>query len=168
MPSLRQDSASLQPRRSRSAMGNGRRFPLATVQTACRVSALALCDRRHKLPFDYLIKIFGRRVRSRGFARWETPMSAAISGNGEPKDGNSLSVDQNNRLETGCQKGAPILRQALWVSSWSDKRYHAMNYRLEFVERRKRICKIFSARSAAIASPIATPTAGGEARSSLR
>jgi hypothetical protein len=31
------------------------------------------------------------------------------------------------------------------------ERYHAMNYRLEFVERRKRICKIFSE---AIASPI--------------
>jgi len=43
-----------------------------------------------------------------------------------------------------------------------------MNYRFELVERCKRISKIFSARSDAIASPIAAPTVGGEARSSLR
>jgi hypothetical protein len=40
-------------------------------------------------------------ITSTSAARTCRRMSAAMSGNGEPKDGNSLSVDQNNRLETG-------------------------------------------------------------------
>jgi hypothetical protein len=34
---------------------------IATVQTACRVSASAVCDRRHKLPFEYLINFWTPR-----------------------------------------------------------------------------------------------------------